>query len=111
MNKNLLARYQRQIDMVNCSLDNFKNEFDKDPAYALSWGMGAVSSAAELKVLKQVVAYLQDGSSVSDLRDCLMSKISHSSRYPSHSTNPLSNLMDQYELAACSKIYAELGNV
>jgi len=111
MTDKLLKRFQSQANMVQQSLDKFAVKFAEDPAYALSWGDGAFESAAKLRVLKQIIAALgEDGNdcTVDDIKSTLMDRVLHKSKYPAHSSSPTSNLIEQYELAACADILGDL---
>lgn len=105
----LLARFQRQVDSTQASLDKFAVEFAKDPAYALSWGNDTFANAAKLRVLKQIVNALEDGNgNLDNIRSTLMDRVLHRAKYPAQSTSPTSNLIEQYELAACADILGDL---
>ena len=105
----LLERFQRQAERETAVIEKFKVELAKDPAYALSWGCGVFAAAAKLRILKQLINALEDEQTTSeDIRDHLMGHILHKSRYPAQSTSPTSNLVEQYELAACAEIVGEL---
>lgn len=109
MSAKLLAKYQRQIDAVQYRLAKFQEAFSKDPAHALSWGTDAFKAAAELRVLQQIVTALQDGTAtVDNIRSTMMDRVLHKSKYPPQSTSPTSNLIEQYELAACAEIISDL---
>ncbi len=109
MSDKLLKRFQIQAEMAQESLDKFAADFTKDPAYALSWGTGAFDKAAQLRVLKQVIAALEDGTATLDnIRSTLMDRVLNKSKYPPQSTSPTSNLIEQYELAACASILSDL---
>ena len=101
----LLERFQRQAENEAFVIEKFKTDLDKDPAYALSWGCGVFASAAKLRILKQLINALEDSETTAeDIRAHLMGSIMHKSRYPAQSTSPTSNLIEQYELAACAEI-------
>ena len=105
----LLKRFKSQADSAQASLDKFAADFAKDPAHALSWGNGAFERAAELKVVKQIIVALEDGTATLDnIRSTMMDRVLHRSKYPAQSSSPTSNLMEQYELAACAKILSDL---
>lgn len=108
MTTQLIARFQRKIDLCTASIEKFKTKLDEDPAHALSWGTDAFQNAAELRVLKQVVHCLQDGATKESIQSFLMDRVLYRSRYPAHSTSPTSNLIDQYELAACAELLSDL---
>ncbi len=109
MSQKLLVRFQRQVESQNASIAKFKAEMDKDPAHALTWSLDAFRSAATLKVLNQIVHALEEGNAdVDNIRDTLMDRVLHRSKYPAQSTSPTSNLMEQYELSACAEILSDL---
>ena len=105
----LLTRFQSQADSAQFKLDKFAADFAKDPAHALSWGTDAFSKAAELRVLKQIIVELEAGNAnLDNIRSTLMDRVLHKSKYPAQSTSPTSNLIEQYELAACAEILSDL---
>jgi hypothetical protein len=105
----LLKRFQSQIAMCQESLDKFAADFAKDPAYALSWGTGAFEKAAKLRVLQQIAHALAEGNgNLENIRSTMMDRVLHKSKYPAQSTSPTSNLIEQYELAACAEILSDL---
>jgi len=109
MTAKLLTRFQSQVDSTQAKLDKFAEDFAKDPAYALSWGNDTFANAARLRVLKQIVAALEEGTATADnIRDTMMDRILHKSKYPAQSTSPTSNLIEQYELAACAEILSDM---
>ncbi len=109
MSDKLLKRFQDQIGMCQSGLDKFAAEFAKDPAYALSWGTGAFEKAAKLRVLQQIAAALADGhGNLDNIRSTLTDRVMHRAKYPPQSTSPTSNLIEQYELAACAEILSDL---
>jgi hypothetical protein len=105
----LLERFQQQAESEIGKIEKFKVELAKDPAYALSWGCGVFAAAAKLRILKQLINTLEDEQTTADdICDHLMNHIMHKSRYPAQSTSPTSNLVEQYELAACAEIVGDL---
>jgi Mg-chelatase subunit ChlD len=109
MSSKLLVRFQREAQGVQDRLDKFKVEFDKDPAHALTWANDTFANAAKLRILKQIIVALEDGSAdVDNIRNTMMDRILHRSKYPAQSTSPTSNLIEQYELSACADIFSDL---
>lgn len=105
----LLVRFQSMADGDQSKLDKFMDDFAKDPAHALSWSNGIFEVAARLKVTKQIIAALEAGdATLENIRSTMMDRVMHKSKYPSQSTSPTSNLMEQYELAACANILSDL---
>lgn len=105
----LKDRYTKQAENETAVIEKFKMALDKDPAYALSWGCGVFAAAAKLRVLKQLINVLGDGEATAeDVHSLLMANILHKSQYPAQSSSPTSNLIEQYELAACAEIIADL---
>jgi hypothetical protein len=109
MTAKLLKRFQNQAESCQASLDKFAADFAKDPAYTLSWGNEAFAKAARLRVLKQIIAAIEDGTATTEnIRSTMMDRVLHKSKYPAQSTSPTSNLIEQYELAACADILSDL---
>jgi hypothetical protein len=108
MNTKLIAQFQRKIDDAQNKLDKFKADFDKDPAYALSWSNGVFRHAAELQLFRQVLTALEGDASLAEITESLTSRVMHKSRYPAQSTSPTSNLMEQYELSVAAELLGDL---
>jgi hypothetical protein len=109
MSTKLLKRFQSHADSAQARLDKFAVEFAKDPAHALTWGTDAFAKAAELRVYKQIIAALEGpGCTLAHIRSTMMDRVLHKSKYPAQSSSPTSNLIEQYELAACAEILSDL---
>lgn len=109
MSQKLITRFFNQASTCQKRLDKFTESFAKDPAYALSWGTDAFQAAAKLRVLKQILTALDEGNATAEnIRSTMMDRVLHKSKYPAQSTSPTSNLIEQYELAACAEILADL---
>jgi hypothetical protein len=109
MSAKLLKRFQSQAESAQARLDKFAVDFAKDPAHALSWGTDAFARAAELRVLQQIIAALEnDTATLENIRSTLMDRVLHKSKYPAQSSSPTSNLIEQYELAACAEVLSNL---
>jgi len=101
----LIVKLKRREASANVIMVNFKSNLEKNPAYALSWGLDAFAAAAMLKITEQMLnALTSETCSVKSLYELLMDRVRNRSKYPPQSTSPTSNLMEQYELAACSEI-------
>ncbi len=109
MTAQLLKRFKSQAESVQSRLDKFAADFAKDPAHALSWGTDTFQAAAKMTVLKQIINALENGNgNLDNIRSTLMDRVLHKSKYPPQSTSPTSNLIEQYELAACADILGDL---
>jgi len=109
MSAKLIKRFQSQVESCQDSLDKFAKEFAKDPAYALAWSNGTFQKAARLQVLKQIVNALENGDgNLDNIRSTMMDRVLSMSRNPAQSTSPTSNLIEQYELAACAEILDDM---
>jgi CHASE3 domain sensor protein len=111
MSQKLLKSFQRQAQAAQARMDKFAEDFAKDPAYALSWSNDTFKIAAELKILQQIIAALGEdgeGCTQADIQSTMMDRVLHKSKYPAQSTSPTSNLIEQYELAACAEILSGL---
>ena len=107
MTAGFLKRVNSTIDSAEVKINKFKESFDKDPSYALSWSLEAFQAAATLKIAKQIKDALETGTTVKDVREHLTSRIMHKARWPAQSTSPTSNLTEQYEAAAMAEFLAE----
>jgi len=108
MTEKALNKFTAIVEQAQANIDKFKEQLDKDPAHALSWGLDAFHNAARLKIASMLVYAFtpREGSSASTIqeaREFLMDRVMNKARYPAQSTSPTSNLMEQYEAAA----YAE----
>jgi hypothetical protein len=113
MTAQALKKFTAIAEQAQKQIDKFKVELDKDPAYALSWGLSAFQSAARLKIANMLVyAFTErEGETMCTLdqaRDTLMDRVMNKARYPAQSTSPTSNLMEQYEAAAYAEALDEL---
>jgi hypothetical protein len=106
----LIKRLESNIQSCKESVDKFIEKLKEDPAYALSWGTGTFQTAANLKVYEMVYAALtaETPCSVQAVKETLMDRVLHKSKYPPQSTSPCSNLMEQYELAAYAELLSDL---
>jgi hypothetical protein len=105
----LLAKCQRLAEIETARIEKFKQALDKNPTYALTWSLDAFAGAAKLLVLNQVINALgNEETTVEHIRSSLTDRILHKSKYPPQSTSPTSNLIEQYELAACAELVSEL---
>jgi hypothetical protein len=113
MSAKALKKFSAIAEQAQAQIDKFKAELDKDPAYALSWGLNAFQSAARLKVAKMLIVAFTECKgetlcTIEQARDTLMDRVMHKARYPAQSTSPTSNLMEQYEAAAFAEALDEL---
>jgi hypothetical protein len=113
MSAKALKKFTAIAEQAQAQIDKFKTELDKDPAYALSWGLTAFQSAARLKVAQMLVYAFtpRDGEvllTIEGARETLMDRVMSKARYPAQSTSPTSNLMEQYEAAAYAEALDEL---
>ena len=113
MTAQALKKFTAIAEQAQKQIDKFKAELDKDPAYALSWGLNVFQNAARLKVAKMLVyAFTErEGETVCTLeeaRETLLTRVMNKARYPAQSTSPTSNLMEQYEAAAYAEALDEL---
>jgi hypothetical protein len=110
----LMSRYESDIRSREAKIKEFAEAVQKDPAYTLSWSQDVFAAAAEIKILKQVVAYLNHEviytavDPVSNLIDMLTDKVISGAKYPSFSSSTTSNLISQYETASAALILSNL---
>lgn len=110
----LLSRYESDISNKEAKIKDFAEAVQKDPSYTLSWSQDIFAAAAEIKILNQVVDYLNQevdyaaAAPVSNLIDMLTDKVIHGTKYPYFSSSTTSNLISQYETAAAAMILSNL---
>jgi hypothetical protein len=113
MSAKALKKFTAIAEQAQESIDKFKEQLDKDPAHALSWGLDTFHNAARLKVAQMLVYGFTptDGTTVYTVDqavDFLTDRIMSKTRWPAQSTSPTSNLMEQYEAAAYAEALDEL---
>ena len=82
--------------------------FAKDPAYAMSWGMEYFQHAADYAVAKDLKSMFEHGVNVQSMLNDFNRALRHKASYPSRSTSPTSNLVDQETLRALTKVVGYL---
>ena len=113
MTAKALKKFTAIAEQAQAQIDKFKVELDKDPAYALSWGLAAFQNAARLKIARQLIYTFtpHEGETmctIEQARETLLGWVMNKARYPAQSTSPTSNLMEQYEAAAIAEALDEL---
>jgi len=104
----LLAKLQRELADLQESMDKFAAAFEKDPAYTLSWSLGTFEQAARQRKVKIVIAALERGVSIADIKQDLTRMVVDKAKYPAQSTSPTSNLIEQYDLAVTAALLSDL---
>jgi len=113
MSEKAIKKFTAIAEQAQESIDKFKEQLNKDPAHALSWGLDAFHNAARLKVAQMLVYGFtpKDGTTVYTVDqavDFLTDRIMSKARWPAQNTSPTSNLMEQYEAAAYAEALDEL---
>lgn len=108
MSTKMAKRIGIMAEMAQATLDKFTVEFARDPAHALNWSNGTFAAAAELKVAKMLLAAIEDGATLANIRETLTSRVLYRAKFPPQSTSPTANLIEQYELAASAEILSGL---
>ena len=104
----IVNRFQRDLVSVQADIAEFTQKMAVDAAYTLSWGTSVFQAAAKERVLKQVLASIEQGDDiVSMVTDRVLSK----AKYPAQSSSPTSNLIEQYELAALAEVLSAIKDV
>jgi len=83
-------------------------EFAKNPLHTMSWGMTYVSHAADYRAALGLKEMFEAGATVEDMLSATMRGMRHKASYPARSTNPMSNLCEQEELRATTKLVGYL---
>lgn len=108
MTAKALKKFTQMAEQAQAQCDKFAAEFAKDPSYALSWSNSVFQNAARLSVAKSLVYVFtpregENECTVEQARNILMGRVMNKARYPAQSTSPTSNLMEQFEAAACAE--------
>lgn len=82
--------------------------FARDPAYAMSWGMEYFKHAADYSVAKDLKSMFEHGVTVESMLNDFSRALRHKASYPSRSTSPTSNLVDQETLRALTVVVGYL---
>jgi hypothetical protein len=99
--QNAIAQHEKMTaDLVK--------KFAENPANAMSWGGTYFTHAAEYNAAVGVKQMFEDGYTVDAMRAVVMRDVMHKAKYPARSTSPTSNLMEQEELAASTKLLGYL---
>lgn len=81
-------------------IDTFRNDLADDAAYAFEWSSAAMTAAARIRVIKNILQALEAGKSVEQIADHLHKAAMNKAKYPSRSTSAVTNIMAEEELAA-----------
>lgn len=106
-----IKRYcERRIEPLQHRIAKFQDAFTQDPAYALSWSNSTFRDAAALRVYNQILDAVNSNEKLSldAVLSTMLDRVLNKSKFPSQSTSPTSNLIEQYELSVCSEIYSDL---
>lgn len=106
----LLSKFVRDRESAQEELVKFQEAFQKDAAYALSWGTSVFVAAGKERVYNQLIQFMADNRTHDCLTDIVLDKVLSTAKYPPQSTSPTSNLMEQYEMAAWANVLTTLNN-
>lgn len=98
----LVKKLTEMKTMAVASVDEFKEKLSADPFNAFEWGMDALHKAAEIQVADYILS--APNATVEQVRDQLRRDVLHRSMYPSRSTSPLHNLMEQELLGVMATV-------
>ena len=105
----LLVMCESFLDGAKRDIAEWKEKFEKDPAYALSWSRGTFHSAAVLRVYGQVVSKLRAGTPIKALYTGYLAMLSSSAGQSYRSSSPASNMMADAEVAVYANVVDTLG--
>lgn len=98
-----------EIAAARTTLGKFAEKLDAHPATAFEWGMSAVDAAARIEVFGQLKDVLDAPTVVlSKVVLAMQRDVVRRSRYPSRSTSPLSNLMDDERMKVRAEFVDEM---
>lgn len=100
-----LSRLDDAINNAEYVLGDFAKKLASDPAHAFSWGTSAVAAAAKRGVARYLKASLEGGDNgprltLIQVKEWVRDEVLNKAKYPPQSTSPMSNLVEQYTLAA-----------
>lgn len=99
----------RKLEIAQVQIAEFKEKFNEDPAYALTWSKTIFQAAAMESVCKSILAAIdKETSTLENLKATLTDQVLHAAKYPAESTSPTSNLMDNYMTAVKAEILSDL---
>lgn len=101
---NLAVNLKSQIKSAEAAIAKWQEGLADNPAYAFSWSAGAFKAAAQLEVLRPVVAAIENGAKLEDVVKHVNGKVLHAARYPERSTSVQSNVLSQDR----GEVWAEL---
>lgn len=84
------------------------DRFAKDPAYAMGWSLEYFKHAADYSVAKDLKSMFEHGVAVENMLYDFNRALRHKASYPSRSTSPTSNLVDQETLRALTVVVGYL---
>ncbi len=101
-----IEKLNREVRKCNATLEEWKENFEKDPAYAFKWGSEAVEASARVTIYSRVLASLtgEEAKSLELVAKIATANVMQAARFPAQSTSPMSNLVSQYELGAWARI-------
>jgi len=117
--------FRYKIERAEKEMETFKKRLAEHPSYAFEWGTGAVEAAAQLEVFKSVLVWLIGGSDnlgdraegeqefteeqvLADVLKEVRREVLRRSRYVPSSTSQMSNIIEQYKLAAWATALEEM---
>ena len=92
------------IDQRELFAAEFAKAFADNPQYAMSWSGKYFQHASELQVAVTVRDYFENGITEAGMLDAARSAMMQKAKYPARSTSPTSNLTEQEELVAWTKV-------
>ena len=110
----LAEKFMGERDCAQDELVKFQEAFQKDAAYALTWGTSVFDAAGRERVYDQLIQFWMGNKDVdcvvllSNMIDLVTDKVLYRAKYPPSSTSPTSNLMEQYEMAAWARVLSDL---
>jgi hypothetical protein len=94
--EDLSKTFEGEIRRAQKTIDEFAATLIKDPMYAFEWTNSAIRAAASLKVYKYLNEILKcDDVEISEIAARVNKEALRAARYPSFSTDPVSNYVNQ----------------
>ena len=107
-NEYIVSNLESSLASNRARIAGFAVEVQENPAHAMTWAMDTFSTAAEIKVLSEVIIALKDGCTLAAAIKNCNERVFWGARNPPHSTSITSNLLEQEMIVAYAKTAEQL---
>ena len=104
----IIRSIESDLSSAKKVLEKFAADIAVQPLYAFSWGDKAVTAAAKVQVLGDVLAVLKSGVDVEKVRKHATEQALQAAKWPARSTSVMSNLAEQEKGAVWASLIERL---